>query len=167
MIHVRGNEYSLISGCAIRSSPKSKPDIAWLMSRMEEIGVPPSYLAELDEIYFTRLRGRNHGDYWAGKIRLSVDKASWECVDRTLVHELAHHIDDMEDVTVDERLDDERKSKGQHMPDSYARRNVSEYLAVGFEVFYLGTREEKSEMKRKNPLLYRTIRNIHRRFQRR
>ena len=157
----------LLSGVRITCSPKAKPDITWLMSRMEELNVPPAYLAELEEIRFTRLRNRDHGDYFAGRIRLSVSKESWPNVDRTLIHELAHHVDDLDEITLDDRLDAERKRNGHHMPDQYARRNVGEYLAVGFEVYYLGTKEEKSRMRKMNPLLFRTIRNIHRRYQKR
>lgn len=148
----------------ISCSPKSRPDITWLMSRMEELGVPPSYTWDLDEIYFTRLAGRNHGDYCNNKIRLSVDKESWSMVDRTLVHELAHHIDDQEDITGDDALIKERKLKGRHMADSYARKNVGEYLAVGFEVYYVGTRKERGVMRAKNPVLYHTISRIHKRY---
>jgi hypothetical protein len=133
---------------------------------MEELGVPIAYTEDLEEIYFTKLPGGDHGDYVGGRIRMSADKKTREIMDKVFVHEIAHHMDDQEDVTSDETLNEERKLKAKHMSDTYAKKNVSEYLAVGFEVYYLGSREEKAKMKKMNPRLYKTIASLHRRFSR-
>lgn len=135
------------------------------MSRMEELGVPAGYTRELEEIYFTRLHG-DAGDYFDGRIRISVDSKTWDIADKVLVHELGHHVDDMEDVTSDESLAHEKKTRGCYMPDGYARKNVGEYLACGFEIYYCGSKQDKRNLKKKNPVLYATIRRLHRRFSR-
>lgn len=165
--HVKGREFELLNGSAtaVRCSKSAKPDIPKLLTRMEELGVPASYTVGLSEIYFTRLPG-THGDYLDCRIRLSTDSRTLELIDKVFVHELGHHIDDMEDVTSSDDLKHEKKTRSKHMSDGYARKNVSEYFAVGFEIYYCGTIEEKRKMKKKNPVLFRTISRLHRRFKR-
>lgn len=160
-------EFLLIhSSTAIRLSPSSKPDITKLMSEMEEADVPISYTNELEEIYFTKIPGGNHGDYCSDRIRLAADKKTREILGKVLVHELAHHVDDQEDICSDDRLMKEKKKKAKYMSDTYAKRNVGEYFAVGFEVYYFGTDKEKRQMKKKNPYLHRTIEAIHKKYSR-
>ena len=165
---VKAKEYVLLNGdCTpVRLSPASKPDISWLMSRMEELGVPVAYTKDLEEICFTRIPGGDHGDYLSGRIRIAGDLKTQPIMDKVFVHELAHHVDDQEDVTSDERLTKEKRRAAKHMADTYAKKNTGEYLAVGFEVYYLGTKEEKKKMRSKNPRLYRTIAELHRKFSR-
>lgn len=165
---VKAKEYMLMNGDStpVRLSPSSKPDVSWLMSRMEELGIPIAYTKDLEEIYFTKLPGGDHGDYCAGRIRMSADKKTCPIMDKVFVHELAHHVDDQEDVTSDEKLIQEKKRAAKYMADTYAKKNVGEYLAVGFEVYYLGTEQEKKKMRKRNPRLYRTIGDLHRRFSR-
>lgn len=165
--HVRG-EYFLHNGkepTKFRCSPKSKPDIPWLMRRMKELNIPISFTLGLKEIYFTRLHG-THGDYSSGILRLSTDKRSWEIAPLVLTHELAHHLDEILGITKDKRLIREKMTKSQHMPDGYAQKNTCEYLACGFEVYFCGEKKEKDKMKRKNPHLFRTIKTIHQKFSR-
>jgi hypothetical protein len=50
------------------------------------------------------------------------------------------------------------------MPDGYAKKDVGEYLACGFEVFYCGAKKVKDKMKKMNPHLYRTIKVLDREF---
>ena len=168
VVHRKGREYELLngSGTPIRLSPKAQPDISWLMARMEELGIPIAYTMNLEEIYFTFLKGRDHGDYRVGKIRISSNKETKEIMDSVFVHELAHFVDDMDDVTSNDLLIKEKKQRAKYMPDPYAKKNVGEYLAVGFEVYYLGTDEEKKRMRKSNPRLYRTIASLHHRFSR-
>ena len=168
VISVKKKEYALMNGCQtpINCSPSSSPDISWLMSRMEELGVPIAYTEDLVEIYFTKLPGGDHGDYSSGRIRLAADKKTRDILDKVFVHELAHHLDDQEDVTSDDILCKEKKLKAKHMPDAYAKKNVGEYLAVGFEVYYLGSKKEKTKMRKMNPRLFKTIASLHRRFNR-
>jgi len=161
VVYTKNKEYELLNGSStlIKCSPKSNPDISWLMSRMEELGVPPAYSHNLEEIYFTRLV--DDGDYSNGRIRISVYSRSWVVADKILVHELAHHVDDIENLTDNDMLLKEKKKKVKYMPDGYARKNVGEYLACGFEVYYCGTEKQKKTMKKKNPVLYKTIEKIH------
>lgn len=164
--HIKKGEYELLNDTAtlISFSPKAAPDISWLLSRMEEIGVPISYTRDLKNIYFTYLKGGDHGDYCNHRIRISCDKRTREIMDKVFIHEIAHHVDDMEDITSDDMLMREKKLKGKHMADSYARKNVGEYFAVGFEVYYFGTVKEKKTMRTKNPYLYKKIQSLHRKF---
>jgi hypothetical protein len=134
------------------------------MSKMEELDVPVKYSVGLKEVLCTQLRGMDHGDYLDCRIRMSSDKKTQDIMEKVFVHELAHHVDDMHDVTSDEKLAQEKKAKAKHMPDGYAKKNVGEYLAVGFEVFYCGSVEEKRKMRAKNPVLFQTIRSLHRRL---
>lgn len=165
--HRRG-DYFLHNGkepTRFRYSPKSNPDVPWLMRRMRELEVPISFTMGLKEIYFTRLHG-THGDYRGGILRLSTDKRSWEIADVVLVHELAHHLDEVLGITKNKRLIEEKVTRSQHMPDGYAQKNTGEYLACGFEVYYCGEPKARVKMKKKNPFLYRTIETIHQKFSR-
>lgn len=163
--HVEKKEYELLNGSStlVHSSPTSNPDIAWLMSKMEELEVPIAYTRELKELYFTKLP-RDAGDYFRGRIRISVRPDDWENAHRILVHELGHLIDEEEAATDDDSMKKEKKKKAKHMPDAYAKKDVCEYFAVGFEVFYCGTKEERKKMKKKNPLLFKRIKALHKKY---
>lgn len=162
---VRAREYILLNpiNTIVRYSKITTPNVNWLMSRMEELEVPVAYTYELTEIYFTNIPGAE-GDYIDGVIRL---KASVDTVDRTFVHELGHHIDEIEGCTLDDRLIREAKYRARYMSDKYARKNVAEYFAVGFEVFYFGAPGERKKFRKLNPYLYRTITKLHQRYSRR
>ncbi len=80
------------------------------------------------------------------------------------MHELAHHVDEEEGISDRPGLLEEKKKKARYLPDSYAKKNLLEYVAVGFEVYYCGTREEKRKMKRCNRKLYSIIQYIHRKY---
>lgn len=137
---------------------------------MEVHKVPIAYTEGLKEIYFTLLpsysKGRvTSGDYDAiGKIRLSCDTTSRDSFDRNLIHELAHHVDEMEGISDRESIIEEKRTSARHIPDAYARKDVSEYVAVGFEIYYFGTRTQRGELRRQNPKLYNVIRYIHRKY---
>lgn len=167
VVHSRG-KYFLNNGkepTQFKYSPKSNPDVPWLMKQMRELGIPIAFTLGLKEIYFTRLHG-THGDYRGGILRLSIDKRSWEIVPIVLTHELAHHLDEILGITKDKKLIREKMTKAQHMPDGYAQKNTGEYLACGFEVYFCGEKKEKDKMKRKNPHLFRVIRSLHDKFSR-
>lgn len=165
---VRAKEYVLLNcECTpILLSQSSKPDLSWLMSRMEELRIPISYTKNLEKIIFTKIPRGHHGDYQGDIIRLAADKKTAPILDKVFVHELAHHVDDHEDISSDDLLIKEKKVASKYMDDAYARKNTSEYLAVGFEVYYLGTKEEKKKLRAKNPRLYRAIAALHRKFSR-
>jgi len=160
-------EYVLLNATStpVKCSPSSRPNISWLMSRMEELEIPVAYSNGLEELYFTKLKG-DHGEYQAGKIRIACDAKTEGIMDKVFIHELAHHVDDQEDVTSNDRLIYEKKYCAKYMIDVYARRNIYEYFAVGFEVYYLGAPAERKKMRRYNPHLYRTITKLHRQFSR-
>lgn len=163
--HVKKGEYELLNGNStlVHFSPTSDPDVAWLMNKMEELEIPISYTKNLNELYFTKLP-RDAGDYLDGRIRLSVRKSDWVNVHRTFIHELGHLLDDHEALTDDDDLKKEKKKKAKHLPDSYAKKDIYEYLAVGFEIFYCGTKKEKKNMKKKNPILFKKIKNLHKKY---
>jgi hypothetical protein len=134
------------------------------MSKMEEARIPFSYTEGVEQIYFTLLRGRTHGDYSDGTIRLSCGHESRDTYASTLVHELAHHLDEEEDISGRDSIIIEKRSQARHLSDNYAQKNIGEYVAVGFEVYYFGSRDEKIRMRRKNPRLWNVIKYIHRKY---
>lgn len=166
VVWVRERTFELMnkSSTLIHLSPSSQVDVSLLMSRMEDLGVPVAYTEELREIRFTKLR--DMGDYKDCVIRMSSNRRTRESMDRVFVHELAHHVEETYDTCSNESIHAEKRSSAKHLPDGYAKKNVFEYFAVGFEVYYCGTREERKKMKTKNPILYRTIHEIHRNFRR-
>ena len=130
---------------------------------MEELRVPFAYTDELDEIYFTILH-RNHGDYLPSRVRLSCSRQSLDCLESTFVHELGHHIDNVEDISERDSIIEEKRTSARYMSDTYARSGVGEYVAVGFEVYYVGTREQRRRMRGLNPRLYNVISYVHRKY---
>ena len=155
------------SSCtSVTMTKRSKFDPLVLMSRMEELGVPLGYTKGLKEIRFTI--HRDSGTYMDGVIKLDSLR-TWGpgCVDsvcQTFVHELGHHVDETEAISCDHELVKEKVKKSCKMPDSYAQKSASEYVAVGFEVFYFGDRKERSMMKKSNPKLYSIISRLHRKY---
>lgn len=158
-------DFVLLNRCKtlIRFSQRARIEVVELMNRMEELNVPFGYTEDVKEIYFTVLSGM-HGDYSDGNVRLHCGHESKKIHDRTLVHELAHHIDEVEAIGDRPGLAEEKKKKARYLTDSYAKKNVTEYIAVGFEVYYCGSREEKRKMKRCNPRLFNIIRYLHRKY---
>lgn len=138
-----------------------------ILSTLEEVGVPISFTDGLKEIYFTLLRGDEdykqvYGDYKDGVIRLSVDPESREELVETFVHELGHHMDERYDISARKKIVEEKKKASRLMPDSYARKDVDEYVACGFEVYYFGSRRQRGDFRRNNPKLYNAIRYLER-----
>lgn len=145
----------------IQFSQRIKVDIISIMSEMEEANVPFSYTEGIERIYFTLLRCSIHGDYKNGKIRLSCGHASRDMHACILVHELAHHIDEEEYISGCDAIISEKKKKSHLMTDIYARKDTSEYVAVGFEVYYFGSNDERTRMRKNNPKLWNAIKRIH------
>ena len=147
---------------------KRVPNIAvpQLLSEMEELHVPIAFTRELKEIYITVLPNV-YGDYFSDKIRLSYSAEGRKILGRTLIHELGHHIDVIEGISDEPNILKERKNKSRFIEDIDARRRDDEYVAVGFETFYLGTSEEKAKMRRHNRQLFEAIARVHRRYRRR
>lgn len=150
---------------SFNSKSKGKVDMAALLAKLEEANVPLSYTKGVHEIQFTLMPGL-HGDYFDGKIRLSCMNQSLPIIAQTFVHELAHHVDEVEDISSSDDLMKEKKRKAKHIDDSYASKNIAEYIAVGFEVFYFGGEEERKKLRECNPKLYRTISRLHRKYSR-
>jgi hypothetical protein len=146
----------------IRFSERTDPDLGALMSEMEELNVPFSYTDKVKEIYFTLMP--DHGDHTDGKIRVSYTNESRKILARILIHELAHNVDEQEGLCDRPDIIDEKRKKARYLPDTYARKNVVEYIAIGFETYYCGTPEQKRKMKRCNPKLFGAIRYLHRKY---
>lgn len=127
------------------------------------MGVPFKYTDGLDLIYFTFLRGL-HGDYVDDRIRICANDETKKVMAKVFVHELGHHVDEQEDISGDEAIIAEKRERAKYIDDSYAKKNVVEYVAVGFETFYCGTNEEKRRLRKKNPRLYAAIRRCHRKY---
>jgi hypothetical protein len=75
-------------------------------------------------------------------------------------------MDDRELISLRDNIIKEKKLKVKYVNDSYARKNVGEYVAVGFEIFYCGTKKEKRSLKKHNPKLYGVISRLHRKYKR-
>lgn len=147
----------------IRFSRRVKVDLAKLLVQMEEANVPLQYTNGLKEVYFTFLRGL-YGCYLDDRVMISCDQHGRECMDRTFIHELAHHLDEEEDISERPGMLEEKKKSHKVLGDKHARDSVSEYVAIGFEVYYFGTKIQRKKMQRKCPRLWKTIRYIHRKY---
>jgi len=131
-----------------------------VLSDLETAGVPLSYTKGVHSIKFTRIPAGRLGTYALGKIHVSVFANCEIPLAKLIVHELAHHLDDMEDVVSDPKLMHEKKKKAKYL-DPYARKNVDEYFAVGVEEYYFGDRKKLS----KNcPVLHKKISQLHHKY---
>lgn len=152
----------------IRLSTRANVDVARVLSEIEELGVPFSYTDKLKEIYFTILPSSEthvfHGDHKDGKIRVSVASEARELLVRTLVHELAHDIDDHEGISDSDEIIREKRKCARLLPDPHARKSVGEYVAIGFETYYCGTRAERSTLRLCCPRLHAAVRRVHRKY---
>jgi hypothetical protein len=146
----------------IRFSERAQLDIHVLFDALEKLNVPFAFTNKVKEIYFTLME--DHGDHLDGKIRVSYTTDAREILPRILVHELAHNIDDNEGISERDDITKEKRLKARYLPDRYARKNVMEYVAVGFETYYCGTPEQKKKMKRCNKKLFGVIRYLHRKY---
>lgn len=146
----------------IRFSERASIDVVSLLTQMELLNVPFAYTNQVKEIYFTIMR--DHGDQLHDKIRISLKKNLKTQLDATLIHELAHNVDDHECISDDPKILREKKECAKFLPDQYARKDVREYVAVGFEVFYCGTQQQRSKMRKCNPILYSWILKLHKKY---
>lgn len=139
-------------------------DLAEIAAALEEANVPLALTDGVTEIYFTILCNENVGNYSKGVISISYCRVGRKLAWKTLVHELAHHIDESEGISDGPEFIQEFRSRSHLLVDDYARELPREYLAVGFETFYFGMKWERRRMRKRNPLLWRTISSIHRRL---
>ena len=160
-----GREYVLLNKnrTLIRLSERVSVDIGAFMHRLEAAGVPLSFADGLKEIYFTYLRA-NRAQYLDGVVEICSTETNLDKVCSSFVHELGHHIDELNGVSDRKKIIEEKRKYSHLMPDSYARKNVDEYVACGFEVYYFGTRKERGDFRRSNPKLYNAIRYLDRKY---
>lgn len=151
------------SGTVFKMAGRVTVDLGKMLSRMEESKVPLKYTEFLEEVYFCHLRNVD-GDYIDSKMRLCGTKDYEDMLPQIFVHELGHHVDDREDISGLESIIAEQKEGWRTLGDTYARKNVMEYVSVGFEVFYFGSKKRKTKMKSCNPQLYKAISSAHKKY---
>lgn len=158
-----GREFVLLnkSRTIIRLSERVNIDVGAFLSKVEEAGVPISFTDGVKEIYFTFLR-ENRGQYLDGLVELCATETDLRKICSSFVHELGHHIDELRGMSDRKKIIEEKRKSSHLMPDSYARKNVDEYVACGFEVYYFGTRKQRGDFRRSNPKLYNAIRYVDR-----
>lgn len=167
--HVGEDEYVLMNKnrTVIRMSEHAVVDLGEILAEIEEAGVPISFTDGLKEIYFTILKSDEkttlQGDYKNGVIRISTAMANRDEMAETFVHELGHYVDEVYDISLKKKIIEEKPKKARLMPDDYARKNIEEYVACGFELYYFGTREQRGAFRRNNPKLCNVIRYLDRR----
>lgn len=142
---------------------RAKVDFKGMIKKMNEMHVPIGYTHGIKEIYFTSIQDAA-GDILDGKIRLSYGQDHWDQLPSALIHELGHHVDDREHLSSDPDIISEKGSKSKFMADQYAKKNVGEYVAVGFETYYFGTADAVAKMRRHNRVLFEKIQAIHERY---
>jgi hypothetical protein len=156
------------SSTLIRFSQNVSPDVERLMHDMKLADVPFSFTEGLSEIYFTVLKQVDGeivaGDYIDGRIRLSCGRHQIP-LHHVLVHELGHHVDEIEGISSRPKVMDEKRRRAHRLGRDQATEDVAEYIAIGFEVFYFGGRGAKAQLMRDNPRLYNVLRYIHRKYQ--
>ena len=146
---------------------KLKVDIAEIMSKLEELGVPLAYADDIEEIYFTYIGSGDCGDFYRGRIRLDCSASSREEFVQTIIHELAHSVNEREFISIRDEVVKERKKYKYFLQATdrrNAKKNTSEYVSVGFELFYCGSKKDKRRLKRHSPKLYKVISQVHKKY---
>lgn len=163
LIPIDDSEYELANGTntIVRVSKRFKPDLTGMMSLLEESGFPIEYSRGVILIYFMMMKG-DAGRYVQSAI--GVSHGSLPQMTRTLIHEIGHHVDANEGISEDPKIISEKSKRARYLSDAYARKDVGEYVAVGFETYYFGGTAEKERMKRLNPQLYDRIAKIHNQY---
>lgn len=164
-------EYVLLnrSRTIVRVSEHSFIELAAILAKIEEAGVPIAFTDNLKEIYFTILRDVDvdtflQGDYKHGIIRINTSIENRPDIHRTFVHELGHHVDAEHDICHRPKVIVEKPQRSRHMADPYARKSLGEYIACGFETYYFGSRPHRGNFRRLNPKLYNVIHYLHQKF---
>ena len=133
-----------------------------LFRDLDRAGFPFAFAEGIRTVRFTVMSQGNVGIYFDGRVWVDVSYAGFGEALETFIHEVAHHIDEQEEVSA--RLGEERKKRGKFLKSKHARRSDDEYLAVGFERYYSLDRKKRSLLRQQNPKLYRTIQRLHRRY---
>ena len=136
-------------------------NIDWVLKQLEERDFPFAYIEGLKEINFTIIpeRSRAMGYYFQDKIVLDARPVCFEEIIESLIHEVAHHVENREAVS--SILREERLSSYKHLQLSFSSRNNDEYLALGFERFYSQDPKHREMLEEKNPQLYCMIMLLH------
>ena len=133
-----------------------------VFKKMEELGVPFRYTNGLKCINFTILKGPVGGYYYSDQIDIHASSETKDHLDRFLVHEVGHHVDDQE--VASDGLESELKRHWRKLHVRISSKTEDEYLASGFEKFYAMGSAARKEMAKTNPKLYSTIMRLHRSY---
>lgn len=155
-------------------------DIAQILSEIEMTGIPIACSEGLKEIYFTILKEDSlerdpnyklftYGDYDNEDL---VIRVSWGLEERkqvveTIIHEIGHHVDGIELISDYDDFISECKEKSKYLPKRFRPhplKDPCEYFAMGFEAFYVGTKEEKKLIRLNNPILWKSLLKINRKY---
>lgn len=131
--------------------------------QLEKLKFPLKYTDGLERIHFTILKESGVGGFYLdNRIWVDVSKSQLDFTLQIFAHEIGHHVDDQEEVA--SMLHEERMKRAKHLRASWSKRSDEEYLALGFEKYYGGSPADRRRMRLRNPLLYRTIRFLHREY---
>jgi hypothetical protein len=131
-----------------------------LFAELDKLNFPMSYTEGLEHIHFSKLRGNLCGYYDDNKIYVHVSKVSSVNTLQTFIHEVAHHVEEKEGIA--SFLHEEKIKRSKYIDESFSSRKDDEYLALGFERYYSVDPQRRRELKKRNPLLYKTIQLLHR-----
>lgn len=130
--------------------------------KLDEASFPIEYSYGLQEIYFTYLKDNLDGDYCpSGKIRVSCVRSQRDSAHETLIHEIAHHVDQEECMTDDNSLITEWRENSDGFIHVDIHKEPSEYVAIGFEKFYVSNHSSGNITKESHPVLWGRINEIH------
>jgi hypothetical protein len=149
----------------ISFNKRVKFDINILMSSMEERDVPFNYTKGLKHVRFTILK--DGGTYLNKEIMIHMQNecGSWwrESICQRFIHEVGHYVDEVEAICEDINVINEKKSV-LYYPNTYSKKNIYEYIATGFEIYYFGSEEERRLQKKNNKQLYKRIKEAHNKY---
>lgn len=143
-------------------SPKSVDyDIDRVMKMLEKVGFPVRMTYGLKKISFVRLNGC-FGEYMGDEIWVDTNKHRPKTVVDTIVHEVAHFLDEKHEITrkFNQKVSGERKRKG-YLIHAIAGMSDDEYFARGFERFYSLNPDDRKILRKKNPKLFKIIQKLH------
>jgi hypothetical protein len=150
------------SSTQVSVSKRTHFDPVKFFQRLDKIKFPLKYSEGLERISFTVLTGDAGGYYMDNRIWVDISQNQIDHVVEIFTHEIGHHVEEQEAIST--FLHEERMKKAKHLHSKFSEKSDDEYMAIGFEKYYTEDPATRRELRKKNPLLYKTIQYLHREY---
>lgn len=148
----------------IKVNRRMKFDPGEFLSRLDNVGFPLSFTDGIEYVNFTVITDKFNaaGYYVDNNIMIDISSDDVDFALETFMHEVGHYVDENENISG--VLQDERLRCAKHLEERFSSRTNAEYLAIGFEKFYSEKTGHRKALRKHNPMLYKNIMSLHRKY---